>query len=95
MMLASVKSRAGAASGPAVRIVRAIPSGYWIAYLTIVGVSALSSLILLAFGWKHPLPPSGEGSFPFVTFSLTVVFLIGVHQPQWPQDAAIPRPRAS
>jgi hypothetical protein len=83
MMLASVKSRAGAGRGPVVRIARAIPSGYWIAYLTIVGVSALSSLVLLAFGWKHPLPPSGEGSFPFVTFSLTVVFLIGVLRPLW------------
>jgi len=83
MMLAPGNSRAGAASGPVVRIARAIPSGYWIAYLTIVGVSALSSLVLLAFGWKHPLPPSGEGSFPFVTFALTVVFLIGVLRPLW------------
>jgi hypothetical protein len=83
MMLAPGNGRAGAASGPVVRIARAIPSGYWIAYLTIVGVSALSSLVLLAFGWKHPLPPSGEGSFPFVTFALTIVFLIGVLRPLW------------
>ena len=48
MMLTPGNSRTGAGSGPVVRIARAIPSGYWIAYLTIDGVSALSSLILLA-----------------------------------------------
>jgi hypothetical protein len=81
MMLAPGGSRFGAAAGLTDRLVRSIPVGYWIAYLTIVGVSVLSSLILLGFGWKHPLPPPAGGSFPFVTFSLTIVFVIAIVRP--------------
>jgi hypothetical protein len=80
-MLASGGSKAGAAELSA-RIGRSIPVGYWIAYLTIVGVSVLSSLILLWFGRTHPLPPpTGGSSFPFVTFSLTILFVIAVVRP--------------
>jgi hypothetical protein len=63
--------------------VREIPVGHWIAYLTIAGVSVMSSLVLLIVGWRHPLPPAGQDTFPFVTFAVTIAFMVVVLRPLW------------
>jgi len=78
-MRASARNSLAAAAG-AGRIAQRIPSGYLVAYLAIVCVSLVSSLILLAVGWNHPLP-SSAGSVPFVTFSLAILFVIAVLRP--------------
>ena len=62
-------------------IKRQIDAGYTIAYLTIIGVAVVSTLVLLVVGWKHPLPPTREGSEPFVTFSLAIMFVLVMLRP--------------
>jgi hypothetical protein len=84
MKFVAMAKSGGAMVSRAAATVRDISRGHWIAYLTIIGVSALSSLILMMVGWGHPLPPpAGQGAFPFVTFALAIVFLIAVCRPLW------------
>jgi hypothetical protein len=81
-MFVFARNSLAAAAGIGTRIEQKNPTGYFVAYGTIAGVSLLSSLILLALGWSHPLaPPSKAGAFPFVTFSLAILFVVAVLRP--------------
>ena len=60
-----------------------LPARYWLAYLTIAGISILSAQCLLLLTRHHPVPSGPGASVPFVTFSIAIVFLIAVIRPLW------------